>query len=153
MAPVISGRGNLDVTGGSNGSPGRIRLEAFQFGLTREVSPSPSFGTPFMIFLPASVPTVRVARIAGQDVPPNPRGSFITPDVTMDTTAPVTLEVEATQVPPGTVVQLDITSEDGTVQTVATTPLTGTLELSTATAQFTFSHGFSRIFVQASWTP
>jgi hypothetical protein len=116
------------------------------------MNPDPSYGTPFTVFL-ANVPSVRVVRIAGQDVPANPGGSFINPDLTVDAPTALTLEVEATRVPPGTVVQLTITSEDGTVQTVDTTPLAGTLESSTAGASFTFPHGFSRIFVQASFGP
>ncbi|MCI0635982.1 MAG: hypothetical protein L0206_19015 [Actinobacteria bacterium] len=80
-------------------------------------------------------------------------GSFVTPDVTIDAVAAVTVEIEARNVPPGTVVHLTLDPETGTPVTVDAWPLQGTLDLSTATATASFPHGFTRLFVRASWTP
>ena len=75
------------------------------------------------------------------------------PDVTLDDASTVLLEIEARNIPLGTVVHLTITPETGSAQTVDSTPLAGTLELSSATAVMTIPHGFSRFLVKASWTP
>jgi hypothetical protein len=77
----------------------------------------------------------------------------VTPDVTIDTPAAITLDIEAHNIPVGTMVQLTISSENGPLQTVTSSPLAGTLALSTATATATLPPGFSRFFVQATWTP
>ena len=68
-----------------------------------------------------------LVRIGGVAVPANPTGSYIVPDVTLDQSAPVTLELEARKIPPGTVVQLTLTPETGTPQAISSTPLAGNL--------------------------
>ena len=60
---------------------------------------------------------------------------------------------EAKNIPFGTVVQLTLTPETGLAVTVSSTPLAGTLALSSATATVTIPHGFSRFRVRAEWTP
>ena len=45
--------------------------------------------------------------------------------------------VEARYVPPGTSVELEVFSKDGSFQSVMTSPLAGTFELSRASAAFT----------------
>lgn len=156
MAPIISGQGSISAGGGgggTRGSDGRIRLEAFQHNFIGGVSPAPHFATPGIVFLPASAPSVRVVRVAGVDVPENPTGSFTMPDVAVDNVAAVVVEIEAQNVPVGTVVQLSIFSETGPRQMVESTPLEGTEALSNATAVVTLPHGFSRFSVQANWVP
>jgi hypothetical protein len=157
IAPTICGNGQIrasrNFTSFNNGSYGRIRMEAFQHAFTGFVDPAPHFVTPGLVFPPANAPSVRVVRIAGVDVPLNPTGSFIMPDVELDNASAVTLEIEARNIPPGTVVELTLTPETGQQQMAVSTPLAGTLQLSTATAVMTLPHGFSRFFVQANWTP
>lgn len=157
MAPTISGTGNLRATGGSGGrdagggSNGRIRLEAFNHQFTGSVIPTPRVVTPGPIILPTvGVPSVRVVSIGGIPLPAQPIGSFITPDVTVGADT-VGLEIEASFIPLGTVVTLQIFSEGAGAQTVDSTPLAGTLENSSATATAILPHGFSRFYVQASW--
>jgi hypothetical protein len=159
MAPIISGTGTLKADGGTrgssagNGSHGRIRLEAFQQNFTGIVSPPPFFVRPGLIFLPDDAPAVRVVSIGGVPVPANPAGSFVTPDVTINAPTAVTLAIEARFIPLGTVLHLKLIPETGSAIDVDSTPLAGTLEQSTATATATFPHGFTLVFVQASWTP
>jgi hypothetical protein len=159
MAPIISGNnnGSIGATGGGgpfSGSPGRIRLEAFQHQFpSSSTNPTANFVTPGIIFPPANTPSIRVVRVAGIAVPENSTGSFFLPDVTLDNVAAVVVEIEARNVPLGTVVQLTLTPETGSQQMAVSTPLAGTLQLSTATATVTLPHGFSRFFVQANWTP
>jgi len=75
------------------------------------------------------------------------------PDVTLDNVSAVTIEIEAQNIPVGTVVELTITPETGAQLLVDSTPLAGTPEFSTASAEVTLPHGFSRFFVQANWVP
>jgi hypothetical protein len=50
-------------------------------------------------------------------------------------------------------VKLYVFSEGGPDQIVNSTPLSGAVEQSTATASVVFPPGFSRGFVRAVWTP
>ncbi len=160
VAPVISGAGTLSADGGARGtngggagSPGRIRLEAFHQSFTGDITPAANSSVPSPLTLPAAQMPVRVVRVGGVDVPATPTGSFVMPDVTIDTASPVTLDIEASGIPLGTVVQVTLASEDGSRTTVDSTPLAGTLELSTATATTVIPHGLTRFFVEATWTP
>ncbi|MDH3604645.1 MAG: hypothetical protein OEU26_33990, partial [Candidatus Tectomicrobia bacterium] len=158
MTPTISGTGTLSTQGGTAvrgdaGARGRIRIETFQNAFAGELNGSPSFSSsPGIVFLPADAPNVRVVSVAGVNVSNNPGGTAETPDATINEPTEVAIGLEAQFIPLGTIINL-IISSDGTLQTVNSTPLEGTLDQSTATATATFPHGFSRIFVQASWTP
>ena len=133
---------------------GRILLEGFQRNSPASVSPVPVFGTPFGVILSSSAtPDVRVLSIAGIAMPPNPRGNFMMPDIALNQTAPVAVEIEARNVPPGTVVKLYLISEIEPAKIVDSTPLAGTLGHSTATATTVIPSGFSQGFVRATWTP
>jgi hypothetical protein len=159
VAPLVGGRGTLQVAGGNGVNQGQVRVEAFQQQFSFSVAPSAgqlSVGSPFNTFVPTS--SVRVVSVNGVALPSNPIGSFTLPDVTISQTQPVTLNIQATNVPLGTIVNLEVFSEnpnDNSVvdQVVASTPLAGqTAALSTATASVTFPSGFSRCWVRATWT-
>ncbi|MBI1928048.1 hypothetical protein HYR99_27870 [Candidatus Poribacteria bacterium] len=159
MAPIISGAGTLNADGGTkgnstagSGSYGRIRLEAFQHTFTGTVNPQPFVVRPGLVFFD-DLPAIRVVSIGGVSVPENPMGSYTTPDVTIDAPTAVTLALEAHDIPAGTVIHLRLVPDTGPAIDVDSTPLAGTLEQSTATATATFPHGFTLVFVQASWTP
>lgn len=159
MAPQFLGSGALNAQGGAgsntggNGSRGRIRIEAFQRFYTGTSSPPSLYSTPGIIFVPNDLLPVKIVSIDGVPVPTNPKGDFTPADLVIDKTGPATIGVEARGVPTGTVVQLTMWSENGNTVTASTDPLTGTLELSTATADIVIPHGFSRFFVEATWTP
>lgn len=78
-----------------------------------------------------------------------PGGPGLNPN---DPTA-VTIALETHDIPAGTVIHLRLVPDTGPAIDVDSTPLAGTLEQSTATATATFPHGFTLVFVQASWTP
>ena len=84
-------------------------------------------------------------------VAPNPTGSFELPDVTINEGASTIVEIEARNVPPGTVVSLYLFSLEGADQVVESAPLVGTPELSTTTASVVFPPGFTRGFARAVW--
>jgi hypothetical protein len=109
-------------------------------------------GTPFKTFLPSAPPTITVTKIGGVAVNPLPTGSFVMPDVTINNTGPVTVEISAANIPIGTVVNLQFYSESGPDIITTSTGLAGASAASTtATAQVTFPSGFTRGFVFASF--
>ena len=59
--------------------------------------------------------------------------------------------IEARYIPPGTSVELEVFSIDGSAQSVMTSPLVGTFELSRANASFTPSKGAATGIVSAEW--
>jgi hypothetical protein len=155
VAPPISGTGVLSasvVASFQCASDGRIRLEAFQQNFTGTTNPARVLASPFALFLPTTpAPSVRVVNIDGQPVPANPMGSFTVPDVAINKSAAVTVQIAASNIPPGTVVKLYISSENAPDQTIDSLPLAGTLATSTATASVVLPPGFSRGFVRATW--
>lgn len=155
VASRVEGTGQLRAQGGPGfrgGGAGRIRLEAFEQGFRGTVNPTPSFGTPFALFL-RSGPSVRVVSIGGVPVPPDPTGSFEMPDATIMEGGDVPVEIEALQVPLSAEVKLHLFSENGPDQVVSAGPLSGTPELSTTSVTLAVPPGFSRGYVRAIWEP
>jgi hypothetical protein len=161
VAPAINGSGSLVAKGDgqgpgkSFGGNGRIRLEAFQRNFTGGADPAFVAASPFGLYLPTTASTsssIRAVRVNGVDVPPNPTGSFTIPDVTINQSTTVTVEIEAHNIPLGTVAKVYIFSENGADQVKDSTPLAGTFATSTATASAVLPPGFSRGFVRAKWT-
>ena len=168
VAPIITGTGALQARGGGRrnagpncqpcgaggGTDGGIRLEAFQHAFTGTTAPGPILASPFALFLPLTTPPVlRVVSVAGILVASDPTGSFTMPDVTFNAATAVPVLIEAHNIPLGTIVQLHLFSENGADQILDSTPLAGSLQLSTATASAVIPPGFSRGFVRATWTP
>jgi hypothetical protein len=91
--------------------------------------------------------------IDGNAVPADPGGGILTADVDMDNGQPVTVLIEANNIPVGTIVLVKIVPAQGNVITAASTPLTGTFAASSATAQVTFPPGRSETQLRANWTP
>ena len=160
---TITGNGQLEVVGGElggsatrTGAPGFIRVEAFNSGaFTPNILPNPgavfSFSTPGSVTLPTTVPRLRIASVAGIAAPASPRGSFQQePDILVPSTQsnPVTVAIEASNLPVGTVVDVTLTPERAAPTTVQSTPLAGTEANSTATASLTLSNVISVISVR-----
>lgn len=156
IAPTVSGSGDLTAAGGQSpalgfgiASVGRIRIDASEQSFAGTSDPPHNQGTPYNVPLPGSPPLIRVTTIAGFPI----SGSSAIPDASIDEAGPVEIEIEAENIPLGTVLRLQIISEASPDFTVDGTPLAGTVELSTATATVTFPPGFSRGFVRATWDP
>ncbi len=158
VAPTVSLSGLLDVRGQPRGfcaagpANGVLRIEGFQIGAINAQGTLYT-GTPFGLFLStASLPAVRVVSVGGNPVATSPTGTFIVPDVTVNSNGPLAVAIQAANVPVGTVVTLVTFSENGPDQTIQSTPLAGTLASSTATASVTLPSGFSKGFVKATFT-
>lgn len=155
VAPTVSLTGSLNVSAGVPGtcstSTGVVRVEGFQIGAINAQGPLYT-ASPYGLFLPASGnPTLRVVSVDGNPVAASPTGTFTMPDVTVNSSGPLAVAIQATNVPVGTVATLVIFSENGPDQTILSTPLAGALSSSTATASVTLPSGFSKGFVKASF--
>ena len=156
-APVVDGDGSFSTAGepgDRTGSLGRIRIEAFDTPFTTITAGKSQYVTSLSpVFLPDLTPSVRITDVAGQSPPDSPTGVYLTPDVTIDASGDVDIQIAASNVPVGTVVTLMLVSPAEVTQTVDSTPLAGTFDSSTASATLTIPGGFKQIFVHALWTP
>ena len=125
IANTITGAGGtLNVGGGAaggqlgalpaggSGGPGFVRVEAFNFSSFTPSVPtnSVSFALPNPVTIP-NAPTLQIATVAGIAAPGAPLGSLAgVPDIVLPSTTgnPVTVEVEAANIPLGTVVQVTL---------------------------------------------
>jgi len=164
---TITGAGTLTASGGSgqsytpncagynSGGNGVLRIEALYASFTGKLYGTLSTGTPdgaFLLLPTAPPPSISVQSVNNTQLPQPPTGGLTTPDVTINTSSAVTITVQASYIPVGTIITLNVFSDNGTNQTVQTTPLTGTLQSSTATATMTFPSGYSLNYVKATWT-
>ena len=154
----ISGTGNLRAVGGyspsGNGGDGRIRLEANDISVLDGGSPpwTSSF-VPGPIFPVANAPQLKATLVDNVAVPADPASGILTPDVYISNTGAATIHIEAKNVPLGTTVQVRVIPARGQVINVMSTPLTGTLAQSTASAQVVFPGNQSEVQLRANWTP
>lgn len=148
VANTIVGSPNLLVGGGSghtacafrgnggDGSPGYVRVEAFNLSGFRLQTPVAHL----VLSQPNPVVTnaqLTITSVGGINAPTAPLASFLTPpDIVVPATVanPVTVAIAASNIPTGTVIQVTLTPIIGTRTTVSSTPLSGTLASSTATA-------------------
>lgn len=147
VANQISGLGMLRALGGTPGAGlggfGRIRVEATSDMLVDRGDPPFTTSLPGLVFPEADAPSLRVTAINGKPVPVDPLATVVSEDVAFTTELPVTIEIEGQNVPLGLFVTVRIVQGLGGASSVilSDTPLEGTLELSTTTAQFTFPTG------------
>jgi len=156
IAPTISGGGTIQAYANSTGGVGYITLNAANNTFTGNASIGDVVPTlrPLVappLPSPTTVPGVTINSVNGVNVPQPPQGAFQTPDVTINATTAVTINISAIAVPVRTVVQLNIQSELGPDQTISCNPLAGTLASSTATCSASFPTSVSRILASASW--
>jgi hypothetical protein len=146
---------NTDFNGGYGyaglgGSWGRIRVEAEQITYSGTSSPAYVADTPGPVFL-SSVPAIRIASVAGQNVPAVPTG---TADVTLPTNVqnPVTVNVETTNVPPGNTVLVKMIPAYGNTVEVLSPAITGSTASGTASVQLTLPQGPSVLQATTTYT-
>jgi hypothetical protein len=165
IANTITGAGSLNVGGGNagaasnalpaggGGGAGFVRVEAFNFS---SFTPSvPTNSVTFALPNPVTIsggPALRIASVAGVAAPATPLGSLAgVPDIVVPSTTanPVTVAIEAANIPLGTVVQVTLIPLNGTRATTQSGPLVGTQGASTATASLSLALGMSVLTASA----
>jgi hypothetical protein len=146
VATTIAGTGTILVNpgtgGGTNtGSPGRMRIEAYNNNLTLNGSQgaSLSVGQPTVTALTGV--TLQITSIGGISTPATPTGSYTNPDVLLPSASPAAVPVTlaATNIPLGTVISLTSTPMRGTGSSTISSGLAGTVASSTANGTLTIS--------------
>jgi hypothetical protein len=148
VAPAITGSGgSMSVSGGAGGgiftcfsgagSPGRIRIEALSTTAVVQYSDVPAFDQPGAVTLP-STPALSIVSVGGFAAPASPTGSFATPDIVLPagTPSPVTANVSAANVPPGSAVTITVKGLSGG-DSSSSAVLSGTLGSSSASVSVT----------------
>jgi hypothetical protein len=161
VANRIEGSGSLLIGAFTNGNCGNVasgqggivRLEAFQQTFGGHIDGTFYSASPFATFAPtAASPSVTVVSVGGVPVNQNPTGSFQLPDVTINSAAAVPIVIRASNVPVGTVIHMQVFSENGASQPIDFPALTGSGPTLQTTQTVQFPTGFSRGFVQATFT-
>lgn len=163
VASTISGAGLLRATGGDcgagasgacDGGDGRIRVEANFISLTDGGNPNWTSSTPGPVFPPAGSPTLKATLVDGETVPSDLDAGILTTDLEVNNENAVTVNIEATNIPVGTTVDVRVLPGRGDVITTTSTPLADAGGgLLTATASVTLPPGRSEIQLRANWTP
>ena len=132
---VILGNGSITAIGGvGSGGLGRTRIEAFDVtGFTGSTNPLATIVGPGPVVQDSLVPTVRVTFVDDQPVPQDPVAGVLTKEVVAENDI-VTLTIEATNIMPSTTVIVYVRPAHGGSFTVTSTPLIGSMALTTATA-------------------
>lgn len=162
VATTIAGEGTIRALGGSAGSApncalcpgspggiGRIRLEAENLLRLSNTNPAYSFSPPTPLFY-SNIPTLRVVRIGGVDVPLAPTGDqdVVLPGAVLN---PVNIDLETTGIPVGTIVQVVAKRIRGGL-VVVNSSVVGTVANGTATASIDLPNGVSVIEAAATVT-
>lgn len=151
-AGTVLAAGGGASNGGGNGGNGLILLESVQLPVNLNSDIGSSQSAPGAFFQPNLPVSIQVVSVAGIQVANPALGRFQNPDVAINSSGPVTVTIQTTGIPPGTVLNLNVYSENGSTQTVQATPLQGTLQSATATASITFPADLSLGYVKATWT-
>lgn len=147
LASAFIGGGTVNVTGGSggcnanswngggNGSAGRASIETLVGGT----------------FNPGVLPSLTFTSIGGVAVPSNPTGvgDVVLPDTVAN---PVSVAIAASGIPVGTVVKVILNQPYGGNITADSSPLSGTLQSSTATASINIPPGATVLMGSTTYT-
>jgi hypothetical protein len=144
---------NTSSTNGGRGGDGFIRIEANDYSsFTPSTDPlAISYASPHPVNT-TTAPALRIASVAGISAPASPLGSLHgVPDVVVPTTQanPVTVAIEASNVPVGTVATVTLTPQQGARTSTQSSALAGTDSASTASASVNLPAGMSVITATA----
>jgi hypothetical protein len=131
-------------------SQGRIRIEADSITYSGTSIPTYSADVPGPVFL-ASLPSLRIATVAGTTVPDNPTGNA---DVALPTNVanPVTVTFQTVNVPAGNTVLLKLVPAYGAPTEVLSPAITGTTASGTASVQVSLPQGPSTLQATTTYT-
>lgn len=131
-------------------SYGRIRIEAETLTFSGSSTPSYTTDVPGPVFL-ASMPSLRIATVAGVAVPASPTGNA---DVTLpaDVVNPVTVTFETANVPTGNTILFKLIPAYGTPAEVLSAAIAGTTAAGTASIQVNLPQGPSTLQATTTYT-
>ncbi len=129
---------------------GRIRIEAEAITYSGATTPAYTTDVPGPVFL-ASLPSLRIATIAGVAVPASPTGNA---DVTLpaDVANPVTVTFETVNVPTGNTILFKLIPAYGTPTEVLSAAIAGTTAAGTASIQVNLPQGPSTLQATTTYT-
>lgn len=158
LAPDILGTGSIYAYGNGSvysGGTGWTRVDAFNLSTGIGFSPTPYRSTPVLVLMPTDVTerTLRVQSVGGETVPDNPTGTFVVPDVAINTASPVQFVIKGVNVPTNATVKVFLNSTDDDDQELTATFSSGTEADSTWTASATVPSGGTTCFVKGTWAP
>lgn len=153
----LTGIGNLSAVGGGyGGGSGRIRIEANSAGLGGTITPTPSTVVPIgtntpVIWPAATAPALVVTQVGGINVPADPyaRLELGSQDISLSSTSPVVVRLQATNVPTDWIVKVRMIPKSGTETVVAATRVSGDAASSVWEASLTLPHGIVAIEARA----
>jgi len=158
VADRIFGSGSLQaITGGSgwgyNGTPGRIRLEAYETDMVDNGSPLPSSSTS-PVWDSGSIASqleyeLKVTHVAGLEVREPPTGQTSSPDVSFSTEQQVTVVVSGRNIPDGTEVKLSVSGQGINITLPASGDPPVTMQSGGATFNVTIPAGLGNIQASA----
>ena len=167
VATGVTGAGSITanfgcpqaVTGSVNGnmncnfyrsSVGRIRIEAEALTYSGTTTPAYTTDVPGPVFL-ASLPSLRIATVAGVAVPASPTGNA---DVTLpaDVVNPVTVTFETANVPTGNTILFKLIPAYGTPTEVLSAAIAGTTAAGTASITVSLPQGPSTLQATTTYT-
>jgi hypothetical protein len=133
-----------------HGAQGRIRIEGEFVTYTGVATPAASTDVPGPVFL-ASLPSLRIATVAGTTVPDNPTGNA---DVVLPTNVanPVTVTFHTVNVPAGNTVLLRLIPAYGSTTEVLSPAITGTTASGSASVQVSLPQGPSTLQATTTYT-
>ena len=136
--------------GSYGGGNGRVRIEADANTYTGKAYPTYSFDAPGPVFL-SSLPSIRIASVAGTAVPANPTG---TADVVLPTniTNPVTISLATSNVPTGNTVIVKVIPAYGDTAEAISPAISGTTASGTASVQLALPQGPSTLQAVTTYT-
>ncbi len=134
----------------SAASAGRIRIDSNALTGIGTLVPLPTTGPLVNVPLPAPS-AVQIASIDGVAVAAIRTGTYLVPDVVINKTTPVAVVVNGQNIPPGTSINLFLSTDVGGTDAIIPATLAGTLASSTGSVNVTFPTGVHRIYVRATW--
>lgn len=134
----------------TSASDGRVRIEADNITFSGQTFPSYTTDVPGPVFL-SSLPSLRIATVAGQAVPANPTGKA---DLTFpaNLTNPVTIDLATVNVPSGNTVLVKVIPAYGSTQEVISPAITGSTASGVASVQVTLPQGPSVLQATTTYT-
>lgn len=153
VAPTVGGSGVLEIY--NAGNQGIIEISAatnnFPVNTQHILGPSVIAGL-YNPPLPTGVPAVQVTSVGGVNAPQYPTANPMVPDVTINASAPVTVNIATQNIPTNTVVTLYLTSENAPDTKVTCGSLTGTVASATAACTtVNFPSGVTITNILAVW--